>query len=111
MINSLVVWLKIFILVFCSIPLIVAAPVASEVLTTPELIKALQSGGHIIYMRHGPTDHLQKDKDRHNLKDGLGVWPKPERVIVVFQKQDNRLVKGMISPDQWPDPMDRMKEN
>ena len=38
-----------------------------EQLTTPELIKALQSGGHIMYMRHGATDIMQKDKDRSNL--------------------------------------------
>ena len=37
-----------------------------------------------------------------NLKDGLGVWPKPEAVIVVFQKtKDKIMLKGMIEPDAW----------
>ncbi|EPJ52004.1 MAG: hypothetical protein OFPI_15660 [Osedax symbiont Rs2] len=37
-----------------------------------------------------------------NLRDGLGVWPKPEGVLVVFKKQGNDLIyKGMIVPDDW----------
>ena len=37
-----------------------------------------------------------------NLRDGLGVWPKPEGVLVVFKKQGSDLVyKGMIVPDDW----------
>ena len=37
-----------------------------------------------------------------NLRDGLGVWPKPEGVLVVFKKQGNDLIyKGMINPDDW----------
>ncbi len=40
-----------------------------------------------------------------NLRDGLGVWPKPEGVIAVFQKREGKLVyKGMIKPDEWPKP-------
>jgi phosphohistidine phosphatase SixA len=178
------------------------ASVPSEVLSTPDLIKALQSGGHIIYMRHGETDVSQKDKTRDsfddcssqrnlsevgrtevakigksikhlkipighvtsspycrtkdtaklafgdfdidpklqfsisknkkeakklgedlvsmmldtqntdknkvfvghtaNLKDGLGVWPKPEGVMAIFKKQDGKIVfKGMVRPDEW----------
>ena len=39
-----------------------------------------------------------------NLKDGLGVWPKPEGVVVVFKNQDgNMIFKGMIKPDDWPE--------
>ena len=38
-----------------------------------------------------------------NLKDGLGVWPKPEGVIAVFKKEEGGIVyKGMIKPDNWP---------
>ena len=38
-----------------------------------------------------------------NLKDGLGVWPKPEGVVAVFQKKDGEIIfKGMIKPDEWP---------
>lgn len=38
-----------------------------------------------------------------NLKDGLGVWPQPEGVMVIFKKQDDSLIyKGMIKPDDWP---------
>jgi len=42
-----------------------------------------------------------------NLRDGLGIWPKPEGVMVIFQKQGNKLVhKGMIKPDEWPESTD-----
>jgi phosphohistidine phosphatase SixA len=38
-----------------------------------------------------------------NLKDGLGVWPKPEGVMVIFKKEGNKIIlKGMIKPDDWP---------
>ena len=38
-----------------------------------------------------------------NLRDGLGIWPKPEGVIVVFQKQQGKLLfLGMIKPSEWP---------
>ncbi|MCW9030869.1 MAG: histidine phosphatase family protein [Gammaproteobacteria bacterium] len=177
--------------------------VTSEILPAHKLIKALQSGGHIIYVRHGPTNHNEKDqysddfencssqrnlskqgraivtkigatvralkipvgdvlsspycrcKDTAklifghfqvepglqfsiskneeeakqlgqqlhkmmmnsgvdasnrvfvghtaNLKDGLGIWPKPEGVMVVFKKKGKDIIyKGMITPDAWP---------
>jgi len=38
-----------------------------------------------------------------NLKDGLGVWPKPEGVAVIFKiEKGNVIFKGMIKPDDWP---------
>jgi len=38
-----------------------------------------------------------------NLKDGLGIWPKPEGVIVIFKKEGSNLVfKGTIKPNEWP---------
>ncbi len=38
-----------------------------------------------------------------NLREGLGVWPKPEAVVVVFQKHKGELIyKGMIKPYEWP---------
>jgi len=38
-----------------------------------------------------------------NLKDGLGIWPKPEGVVVIFKKEGNKLVfKGTIKPNEWP---------
>ncbi len=46
-----------------------AGPVASEILLPENLIKVLQSGGHILYMRHSKTDHTQKDKVKHVLTD------------------------------------------
>ncbi|MCJ8299224.1 MAG: hypothetical protein MJK13_09865 [Pseudomonadales bacterium] len=37
-----------------------------------------------------------------NLREGLGVWPKPEGVLVVFKKQGSDIIyKGMIVPDDW----------
>jgi phosphohistidine phosphatase SixA len=38
-----------------------------------------------------------------NLKDGLGVWPKPEGVMAIFKKEGNNIIfKGMIKPGDWP---------
>ena len=38
-----------------------------------------------------------------NLRDGLGVWPKPEGVFVIFKKVDGNIIfLGMITPGQWP---------
>jgi phosphohistidine phosphatase SixA len=37
-----------------------------------------------------------------NLREGLGIWPKPEAVIAVFKKVDNDvLFKGFIKPNDW----------
>jgi len=178
------------------------AVVYPEVLPASELIKSLQTGGYIMYMRHGATDQTQRDNNQSdftdcnnqrnlsaagrdqvklighairahdipigdvlsspycrckdtaqlafgefqinsdlqfsiskneqeaewlgkrlytmmkntdvrstnvvfvghtaNLKDGLGIWPKPEGVTVVFQKKEDKLIyKGMIKPDEW----------
>ncbi|WP_157474256.1 histidine phosphatase family protein [Leucothrix mucor] len=42
-----------------------------------------------------------------NLKDGLGVWPKPEGVIAIFKKHDGELIfKGMIKPDEWKESLE-----
>ena len=56
-------------LVFLWMPLAVAGNIAEEVLPVTDLIKALQSGGYIIYMRHGLTDHVQRDKNGVNFDD------------------------------------------
>jgi len=38
-----------------------------------------------------------------NLREGLGVWPKPEGVWNVFKNTGTEIVyKGMIKPDEWP---------
>ena len=38
-----------------------------------------------------------------NLKEGLGIWPKPESVVVLFRKVNNQIVyQGMILPTDWP---------
>ena len=67
--NLYIILLKAVLAVFCWFSLATAQPVSSEILSTPDLIKALQSGGHIIYMRHGISDLSQNDKDRHDLND------------------------------------------
>lgn len=37
-----------------------------------------------------------------NLKDGLGVWPKPEGVVVVFKNRGTEIeYLGKILPDYW----------
>jgi len=43
-----------------------------DIISTEDLISALQSGGHIVYMRHGPTDHTQKDINQDNLANCKG---------------------------------------
>ena len=67
--SSFIFSLRILITIFCCIPTIIAGTVPSEILSTSELIKALQSGGHIIYMRHGATDHTQNDKKLRNFEN------------------------------------------
>ena len=57
---------------FLWMPVALAQPVFSEIIPAADLIKALQSGGHVIYMRHGATDHTQKDINRDNLEDCYG---------------------------------------
>ena len=43
-----------------------------------------------------------------NLRDGLGVWPKPEGVAVIFERQDSELrFMGTIKPDDWLLVMDK----
>ena len=37
-----------------------------------------------------------------NLRDGLGIWPKPEGVWVIFKKTDSGIKYiGRISPAEW----------
>jgi len=48
-----------------------AETLIKDIIPASELIKALQQGGHIIYMRHGPTDHTQKDQNRQDFKNCL----------------------------------------
>jgi len=56
-------------LFFLWVPLAVAGNVPEDVLPVSDLIRALQSGGYIIYMRHGLTDHIQRDKDNQDFDD------------------------------------------
>jgi phosphohistidine phosphatase SixA len=37
-----------------------------------------------------------------NLRDGLGIWPKPEGVGVIFKKTEQGInYLGMITPSEW----------
>ena len=39
-----------------------------------------------------------------NLRDGLGIWPKPEGVWVIFKKTEQGInYLGMITPAEWAD--------
>ena len=39
-----------------------------------------------------------------NLRDGLGIWPKPEAVWVIFKKTEQGInYLGMITPSEWAD--------
>lgn len=70
--KTLFMLLRTMVPLFLCPPFVLADPVFSEILPTPDLIKSLQSGGYIIYMRHGKTDHDQKDVNRHNLENCNG---------------------------------------
>ena len=201
--NFVFIYLALFCtsMVFAA-PALLAERVTHEIVPAQQLIKAIQSGGYILYMRHAMTDHSKKDsrintfescgKQRNlslqgreqavmigqavkrlnipigkvlsspfcrckdtaklsfgeysvdqnlqfsmtknkaeskrlgnylyqlmqtsvvdstnlvlvghtsNLRDGLGVWPQPEGVIIVFQKRDGKVFyKGKITPEDW----------
>jgi len=56
-----------------------------------EMLKSYDATNNTVFVGHTA-----------NLKDGLGVWPKPEGVVVIFKKQQNNIVyKGMIKPSDW----------
>ncbi len=66
--NSRVRCLVAFTFYFSFMQVLLAQPIDSAPLPSSELIKALQSGGHIIYMRHSQTDHKQKDQGATSLE-------------------------------------------
>ena len=40
-----------------------------------------------------------------NLKDGLGIWPKPEGVAVIFKRSSGEILyQGIIPPSAWSIP-------
>ena len=43
--------------------------VKEAIIPQNKLIEAMQSGGHILYMRHAKTNHEQKDKENHDIRD------------------------------------------
>jgi phosphohistidine phosphatase SixA len=69
LINTIALLFYMIIGFFLFPPNILADTISSEIISTPELVKTLQSGGHIIYMRHGPTNLKEKDTDRGNIDD------------------------------------------
>ncbi|PWR00383.1 histidine phosphatase family protein [Leucothrix pacifica] len=50
------------------LPLFLVAADTQKALSAPELIAALQSGGHIIYMRHGETNVTERDNHTDTFK-------------------------------------------
>ena len=59
-----------FVFIYFSFSLpVIAVVVPAEILPVPELIRALQSGGHIIYMRHGATNISQLYNEKPRLDD------------------------------------------
>ncbi len=62
--------------------------------------------GDYLYQQMLQADHGQVNTvfvgHTSNLRDGLGVWPRPEGAAAVFQLQQGKLVfRGLIKPDQW----------
>ncbi len=66
--------------------------------------KALGAALHNIMKSHETTvDNLVLVGHTSNLREGLGVWPKPEAVMAIFENKQGEVVfKGMIKPSQWP---------
>jgi phosphohistidine phosphatase SixA len=60
--------IKVVLHIILFVPLLMAEPVAQPTLAPDQLIKALQSGGHIIYMRHSSTQRDQKDQMENTLE-------------------------------------------
>lgn len=57
------------------------------------MLEADSSNGNTVFVGH-----------TSNLRDGLGIWPKPEGVVVVFEKLNEEIIfKGMITPDKMTD--------
>ncbi len=199
--NSLLV-------LICWFPLLgLAGTVIHEIVPLEDRLRLLQEGGHILVMRHGATDHNQRDLDRSlepdcsrqrdltdqgreemralsqamtalqipigtvysspycrarhtaeeafgnyqidpdlqfsiskksteakrladhlyqrildtepgsannvfvshttNIRDGIGIWPKPEGTALIIEKTHSALIyRGMIKPAEWPAPRD-----
>lgn len=62
------------------------------------------------YLHQSMLNSVDKNKNTvfvghtANLKDGLGVWPKPEGVVVIFKNEGNKIIyKGIIKPNDWPE--------
>ncbi len=44
-----------------------------------------------------------------NIRDGIGIWPKPEGTALVIEKTPSALIyRGMIKPEEWPAPADNI---
>ncbi len=42
-----------------------------------------------------------------NIRDGIGIWPKPEGTALIIEKTHSALIyRGMIKPSEWPAPRD-----
>ncbi|NRA19486.1 MAG: histidine phosphatase family protein [Oceanospirillaceae bacterium] len=56
-----------------------------------EFLAATVEQGNAVFVGHST-----------NLREGLGVWPKPEGVMAVFKIIEQKVIfKGMITPDDW----------
>ena len=54
---------------FILIALAFSSTLNAEEVTTEDMIKMLQQGGYILYVRHGATDHSQADSDLSDLRN------------------------------------------
>jgi phosphohistidine phosphatase SixA len=54
---------------FILIVLAFSSALNAEEVTTEDMIKMLQQGGYILYVRHGATDHSQADSDLSDLRN------------------------------------------
>lgn len=58
---------------------------------------------NLIYQSNTQNHNIALVGHTANLKDGLGVWPKPEGVVVIFKVENDQIVyRGMIKPTDWP---------
>jgi len=71
-----------------------------------ELVKMMQQGGYVIYMRHAMTDHSQKDVDRKNLENcgtqrNLSERGKQQALAIAAAFKANNIPVGEVLSSPW----------
>ncbi len=81
-------------------------PVQANDLTADELVKMLQQGGYVVYLRHAATDLQQKDSDRKNLENcgtqrNLSELGKQQAMAIGAGFKTKKISVGKILSSPW----------